>query len=63
MAPRPHKVICISLYHEDLKHLDALVEVLKRRDLLNANRSRLIRFAVKSMDLEAFARELSATRG
>ncbi len=63
MAPRPHKVICISLYTEDLKHMDELVDQLKRRELSLANRSRLIRFAVKTMDLEAFARELEAARG
>lgn len=59
---RPHKVICISLYHEDLKHMDDLVDQLKRQKLSNANRSRLIRFAVSAMSLEAFAVELAKER-
>ena len=52
-APKPdhYKVICISLYTEDLAHLDALVKQLKHRGLTKANRSALIREALNQVDL------------
>jgi hypothetical protein len=39
-------VICISLYREDLKAMDAKVEALKRLGFTGANRSMLIRYAL-----------------
>ncbi|HEU4411550.1 MAG TPA: hypothetical protein VFS43_40270 [Polyangiaceae bacterium] len=52
-APRPdhYKVICISLYNEDLERLDQMVEALKARGLTKANRSALIRYALEQVDL------------
>lgn len=52
-APRPdhYKVICISLYNEDLGRLDQMVEDLKARGLTKANRSALIRYALEQVDL------------
>ncbi|HEU4534848.1 MAG TPA: hypothetical protein VFS00_12045 [Polyangiaceae bacterium] len=52
-APRPdhYKVICISLYNEDLERLDQMVETLKARGLTKANRSALIRYALEQVDL------------
>lgn len=49
--PAHYKVICISLYNEDLHRLDAMVEELKERGFTKANRSALIRFALEQVDL------------
>ena len=50
--PSHYKVICISMYTEDLKRLDAMVEALKARGLTKANRSALIRYALGEVDLD-----------
>ncbi|MBI5531075.1 MAG: hypothetical protein HY898_00065 [Deltaproteobacteria bacterium] len=50
--PVHYKVICISMYNEDLDHLDAMVEKLKARGLTKANRSALIRYALSHVDLD-----------
>jgi hypothetical protein len=52
--PRPthYKVICISMYTEDLKRLDQMVDSLKARGLTKANRSALIRYALGEVDLD-----------
>ncbi|MFO7181532.1 MAG: hypothetical protein DIU78_022710 [Pseudomonadota bacterium] len=50
--PQHYKVICISLYTEDLARLDEMVDTLKARGLTKANRSALIRYALGSVDLD-----------
>lgn len=50
--PSHYKVICISMYTEDLKRLDSMVEALKARGLTKANRSALIRYALGEVDLD-----------
>ena len=50
--PQHYKVICISMYTEDLKRLDQMVDALKARGLTKANRSALIRYALGEVDLE-----------
>ncbi len=50
--PLHYKVICISMYTDDLKRLDTMVESLKARGLTKANRSALIRYALSNVDLE-----------
>jgi hypothetical protein len=50
--PSHYKVICISMYTEDLKRLDNMVEALKSRGLTKANRSALIRYALGEVDLD-----------
>lgn len=50
--PAHYKVICISMYTDDLKRLDRMVEELKARGLTKANRSALIRYALSEVDLE-----------
>jgi hypothetical protein len=52
MKPVHYKVICISMYTDDLKRLDSMVESLKARGLTKANRSALIRYALSEVDLE-----------
>ncbi len=53
-APRPthYKVICISMYTQDLEELDAKVGELKRRGWTKANKSQLIRIALAQLDLD-----------
>lgn len=50
--PTHYKVICISMYTEDLKRLDDMVDTLKARGLTKANRSALIRYALGAVDLD-----------
>lgn len=47
---RHFKTICISIYVEDLKRLDAKVSVLKAKGLRTANRSALIRYALERVN-------------
>lgn len=49
--PQHYKVICISMYNEDLARLDEMVDELKARGLTKANRSALIRHALAQVDL------------
>jgi len=56
---KPFKVICISMYAQDLNALDQLVERLKNRGHKTANRSRLIRMALKKLDEEEAAKALA----
>jgi hypothetical protein len=50
--PQHYKVICISMYTEDLEQLDEMVVALKARGLTKANRSALIRHALTQVDLD-----------
>ncbi len=50
--PTHYKVICISMYTDDLKRLDTMVDTLKARGLTKANRTALIRYALGEVDLE-----------
>ncbi|MBL8720021.1 MAG: hypothetical protein JNL79_28810 [Myxococcales bacterium] len=49
--PAHYKVICISMYNQDLERLDGMVDELKKRGFTKANRSALIRFALEQADL------------
>lgn len=53
-----YKVICISMYLDDLKRLDGMVDELKARGLTKANRSALIRYALDGVDLDAVPKGL-----
>ncbi len=56
--PRPthYKVVCISLYVEDIDRLDSLVAELKRRGHTKANKSQVIRAALEQIDLDQVPR-------
>ncbi len=54
--PTHYKVICISIYNDDLEHLDELVKQLKKRGMTKANRSALIRAALQQVDLDRVPR-------
>jgi len=54
--PTHYKVICISMYTDDLQRLDAMVDELKGRGLTKANRSALIRHALSNVDLDKVPR-------
>jgi len=56
--PEHYKVICISLYKEDLTRLDEMVGLLKSRGLTKASRSALIRFALSKVDLDGVPKGL-----
>lgn len=56
--PAHYKVICISMYNDDLSQLDAMVDALKARGLTKANRSALIRHALAQVDLDKVPRGL-----
>jgi hypothetical protein len=50
--PTHYKVICISMYTDDLERLDGMVQDLKARGLTKANRSALIRYALNAVKLD-----------
>jgi hypothetical protein len=56
--PRPthYKVVCISLYNEDIERLESLVAELKRRGHTKANKSQVIREALLQIDLDQVPR-------
>ncbi|MBK6516234.1 MAG: hypothetical protein IPM79_02680 [Polyangiaceae bacterium] len=54
--PTHYKVICISMYTDDLKKLDEMVDELKARGLTKASRSALIRHALEGVDIEKVPR-------
>ena len=56
--PSHYKVICISMYTDDLANLDEMVDALKARGLTKANRSALIRHALEQVDLDKVPRGL-----
>lgn len=56
--PEHYKVICISFYTEDLEYLDGVVKELKRRGNTKANRSAVLRAAMRQLDLAKVPRGL-----
>ena len=53
--PTHYKVVCISLYTQDIANLEAKVAELKRRGYTKANKSQLIRLALRNLDLDEVA--------
>lgn len=49
--PEHYKVVCISMYTDDLTRLDEMVIELKKRGFSRANRSSVLRLAVEQLDL------------
>lgn len=56
--PEHYKIICISIYNDDLDRLDEMVAQLKQRGLTKASRSALIRFALSEVNLNLVPRGL-----
>jgi len=54
--PDHYKVICISMYTDDLQRLDAKVSELKESGHRKMSRSALIRFALDHVDLSKLPR-------
>ena len=54
--PTHYKIVCISLYTEDIERLEALVADLKSRGHTKANKSALIRYALDSVDIAKMPR-------
>ena len=55
--PSHYKIVSISLYNEDIDHLENMVRELKRRGHYKANKSQLIRYALANLELDAIPRE------
>ena len=55
--PSHYKVISISLYREDIERLATLVEALKAKGHTRANKSMVIREALRQIDLGAVPRQ------
>lgn len=49
--PTHYKVVCISLYTEDMARLDAAVRELKRRGHTKASRSSVLRAAMLQLNV------------
>ena len=56
--PTHYKIVCISLYVEDIARLDELVAELKRRGHTKANKSQVIRAALEQIERDVHLREL-----
>lgn len=54
--PTHYKVICISMYTDDLARLDEMIDALKAKGLTKASRSALIRHALSNVDLDKVPR-------
>lgn len=50
--PTHYKVICISMYNEDITELEAKVAEMKKRGYTKANKSQLIRYALSQVDID-----------
>lgn len=60
--PTHYKVICISMYVDDLRELDKMVDSLKRRGATRASRSSLIRYALDRIDLDSVPNDYDRRR-
>ena len=49
--PTHYKIVCISLYTEDIARLEGMVAELKRRGHTKASKSAVIRFALDQVDI------------
>jgi hypothetical protein len=54
--PTHYKIVCISLYTDDIERLERMVDTLKRRGHTKANKSQLIRAALDQVDLDKVPR-------
>lgn len=61
--PAHYKVICVSLYNEDLASLDRVVKDLKKRGFTKASRSAVFRAAMQQFDPNKASSELGPKRG
>lgn len=50
--PEHYKIVCISLYKEDIRLLETLVKELKKRGHSKASKSQVIRCALEQIDLD-----------
>lgn len=55
--PTHYKIVCISLYTEDISRLEEKVADLKRRGHTRASKSALIRYALDNVDLEKMPKD------
>jgi hypothetical protein len=60
--PKPYKIVCISLYVEDIARLEALVAALKARGNTSASRSGVIRYALEHVDVSTMPKRRRVPR-
>jgi hypothetical protein len=56
--PDHYKIVCISLYREDIENLESMVRTLKERGHHKANKSQLIRYALSTVDLDSMPKSI-----
>ncbi len=49
---KPYRNLCVSVYDQDIARWDAFVRELKRRGYTKANRSALLRYAMRQLDID-----------
>ncbi len=49
--PNHYKIVCLSLYTEDIEKLNFLVKELKKRGHSKANKSQVVRAALEQIDI------------
>ena len=49
--PSHYKIVCLSLYLEDIEKLNSLVAELKKRGHTKANKSQVVRAALEQLDI------------
>jgi len=49
--PHGYKIVCISLFQEDINRLDRLVKLFKERGKRRASKSKVIREALRQIDM------------
>ena len=54
---KPHKVVCVSMYLDDIKRAEQMIAGLKRDGFTKMNRSRLIRLALEQFDASKLSPE------
>ncbi len=59
---KDYVTVCISTYPNDLAELDAKVEAIKAAGYQKANRSWLIRQAIRNLDVDAAIEQFRRTR-
>lgn len=55
--PTHYKIVSISMYTSDIKHLNDMVKSLKQKGYTKISKSQIIRYALKNVDLSKLPKE------
>lgn len=58
-----HRLLCISVYPDDIRRMDELVRLLRARGVKYASRSGLVRYALTLVDPEVVPKSVMIPRG